>query len=151
MACRSVRSPGASVSRRARSKSMLHTVCVSAQSECSPSAAKHGTLPRPGTYCVGRESSMNSNKAEVEAAEWLARLDGDNISSQHMAEFARWKAADPRHIAAYARLAATWQALERIQAVRPVINEPIDKDYLIDARRVAYRDWRQPDNEGFSN
>ena len=83
---------------------------------------------------------MNSNRAEIEAGEWLARLDGEKASSSDMADFTRWQDADPRHNAAYARLTATWQALDRIQAVRPAAVEPIDKDYLIEARQVPYRD-----------
>jgi transmembrane sensor len=73
---------------------------------------------------------MNSNKAEMEAADWLARLDRIDPSAADLAAFGRWKATDPRNVAAYARLAATWQALDRIQAVRPRLDEPIDNDYL---------------------
>jgi transmembrane sensor len=73
---------------------------------------------------------MNGNEAEIQAGEWLARLDRGDPSTTDLAEFDLWKAADPRNAAAYARLAATWQALERIRAVRPSIDEPIDNDYL---------------------
>jgi transmembrane sensor len=73
---------------------------------------------------------MYSNKAEMEAADWLARLDRDDPSAADLAEFGRWKATDPHNVAAYVRLAATWQALDRIQAIRPRLDEPIDNDYL---------------------
>jgi transmembrane sensor len=73
---------------------------------------------------------MNSNKAEMEAADWLARLDRDDPSAADLAAFSRWKATDPCNLAAYARLAATWQALDRIQAIRPRLDEPIDNDYI---------------------
>jgi transmembrane sensor len=73
---------------------------------------------------------MNCNEAEIAAGEWLARLDRDDSSPEELAAFERWKTADPRHAAAYARLAATWQALDRIQATRPSASEPIDNDYL---------------------
>jgi len=73
---------------------------------------------------------MNSNDAEIAAGEWLARLDRDDATAAEVAAFEQWKAADPRHPAAYARLAATWQALDRIRAIRPNSDEPIDNDYL---------------------
>jgi transmembrane sensor len=73
---------------------------------------------------------MNSNDAEIAAGEWLARLDRNDPSPQDLAALERWKRADPRHAAAYARLAATWQALDRVQAIRPSPDEPIDNDYL---------------------
>ena len=73
---------------------------------------------------------MNSNQAEIEAGEWLARLDREDASAADLAAFDRWKEADPRHSAAYARLAATWQALDRLQAIRPSSTEPIVNDYL---------------------
>ena len=73
---------------------------------------------------------MNSNETEIQAGEWLARLDRDDAIPADLAAFDRWKAADPRNAGAYARLAATWQALERIRAIRPSADEPIDNDYL---------------------
>jgi len=77
---------------------------------------------------------MNSNEAEIAAGEWLARLDREDANPRDLAAFERWKSADPRHAAAYARLAATWQALDRVQAIRPRADETIDKDYLIAAK-----------------
>ena len=73
---------------------------------------------------------MNSNETEIKAAEWLARLDREDPSAADLAAFDEWKSVDPRRAAAYARLAATWQALDRIQAVRPSEKEPIISDYF---------------------
>ncbi|HEY0799567.1 MAG TPA: FecR domain-containing protein, partial [Steroidobacteraceae bacterium] len=73
---------------------------------------------------------MSANEAEAAAAEWLARIDTENLTPAELAEFERWRSTDPRHTAAYARLAATWQALDRVQAMRPSAHEPIDNDYL---------------------
>jgi transmembrane sensor len=73
---------------------------------------------------------MDSNQAEIEAGEWLARLDREDASAKDLAAFDRWKEADPRHGAAHGRLAATWQALDRLQAIRPNTTEPIVDDYL---------------------
>jgi transmembrane sensor len=73
---------------------------------------------------------MNNNQSEIEASEWLARLDRDEPSASDLAAFGQWKSADSRNAAAYARLAATWQALDRIRAIRPTGNMPIDNDYF---------------------
>src|SRR5260370_27368955 len=73
---------------------------------------------------------MNSNQPEIEAGEWLARLDRNDPTAADIAAFDRWKVTDPRHAAAYARLAATWQALDRLRAIRPSADEPIHNDYL---------------------
>jgi transmembrane sensor len=78
---------------------------------------------------------MNSNDAEIAAGEWLARLDRDDPGPRDLAAFEQWKSADPRHAAAYARLAATWQALDRVQAIRPGSDESIDEDYLNTAKQ----------------
>jgi transmembrane sensor len=77
---------------------------------------------------------MHSNDAEIAAGEWLARLDRDDPTASDLAAFERWKSADPRHAAAYARLAATWQALDRVQAIRPSAGDEVDEDYLSTAK-----------------
>lgn len=83
---------------------------------------------------------MSDNDIEVKAGEWLARLDRHDLSAQVVAEFDQWKGADVRHAAAYARLAAAWQALDRVQALHPAPNTPIQDDYLNDGRhRVRNR------------
>ena len=83
---------------------------------------------------------MSDNEIEVQAGEWLARLDRQDLSAQVVAEFDQWKGADVRHAAAYARLAAAWQALDRVQALHPAPNTPIQDDYLNDGRhRVRNR------------
>ena len=79
---------------------------------------------------LGKENQMNGNEAEIQAGEWLARLDRDDPNAANLAEFDQWRAADPRNAAAYARLAATWQALDRIRAIRPGADKPINNDYL---------------------
>src|ERR1700722_14618889 len=79
---------------------------------------------------IGKEEPMNSNNAEIEASQWLARLDKGDATAADCAEFEQWKTLDARHGAAFARLEAAWQALDRIQAVRPGGGVPIDPDYL---------------------
>jgi transmembrane sensor len=80
---------------------------------------------------------VNSNDAEVAAGEWLARLDRDDPDPADLAIFERWEAADPRHAAAFARLAATWQALDRVQAIRPRSDKPINNDYINSAMQQS--------------
>jgi len=82
---------------------------------------------------------MDSNDAEIAAGEWLARLDRRNPSPEDLLAFERWKGVDPRHAAAYARLAATWQALDRVQVIRPSVDQPIDNDYLSRASQQSPR------------
>jgi transmembrane sensor len=78
---------------------------------------------------------MNDNEIEIRAGEWLARLDRGEASPGVLAEFQRWKTADARHAAAYARLAATWQALDRVQVLQSAPDNPIRPDYLSERRR----------------
>jgi transmembrane sensor len=87
---------------------------------------------------------MNNNAADTAAGEWLARLDRDEPSPLDLAAFERWKSADPRHAAAYARLAATWQALDRVQAIRPSSDEPVNEDYLNTARQCRPSNRQAP-------
>jgi transmembrane sensor len=84
---------------------------------------------------------MNNNDVEIKAGEWLARIDRDALSPEELAAFERWRGEDPRHGAAYERLAATWQALDRIQAIRPSTAESVDHDYLSGTlQQSRYRD-----------
>jgi transmembrane sensor len=88
---------------------------------------------------------MDSNKAEIEAGSWLARVDGGDLSRADLEAFEQWKEADPRHGAAYARLAATWQALDRLRAVRPGASEPILNDFFRDGvRRPSLDSFQSP-------
>src|SRR5258708_4556428 len=104
--------------------------CASVPTECSLSAVKQGNPKQRKARRVGKENPMNSNETEIQAGDWLARLDRAEPTPADLAAFDRWKAVDPRNAAAYARLAATWQALDRIRAIRPSADEPIDNDYL---------------------
>lgn len=56
---------------------------------------------------------MNSD-IETVAADWLAR-NFAGLSPAEAAEFQRWLAADAKHAAIYAELAATWRALDRLR------------------------------------
>src|ERR1700678_2346847 len=99
MDCPNERSRNAWVSLRARWKNTSPTACGSALSECSPSAVKIGKPMHQPMHRLGKESPMNGNETEIQASEWLARLDRDDPSAADLAEFNQWKAADPRNAA----------------------------------------------------
>jgi transmembrane sensor len=74
---------------------------------------------------------------EAQAAAWLARRDARS-SEEPDADFTLWLAADPRHRAAYLRLAAAWERTARLKVLRPEGNT-IDPDHL--ARRAPGRSY----------
>jgi len=44
---------------------------------------------------LGKESPMNGNETEIQAGEWLARLDRNDPSAADLAEFDQWKSRGP--------------------------------------------------------
>lgn len=64
---------------------------------------------------------------EERAAAWIARRDARGSDTD--AELAAWLLADPRHRAAYLRLAEAWARTERLAQLRPP-NAPIEPDLL---------------------
>lgn len=71
----------------------------------------------------------DANMIEVQAGEWLARLDRPDATAEDRAAFECWCSADSRHAAAYTRLAAAWCQLDRVRALRPATG-PIDPNFL---------------------
>lgn len=71
-----------------------------------------------------------SEKAEAEAAQWLARLDRPDASAELRAEFELWLAQDPKHLAAYTRVHSAWSRMDRIRALRPGRDLPVNPDLL---------------------
>lgn len=63
------------------------------------------------------------------AAAWLARRDA-GWSTIEAAEFSRWRAENPRHESAAARLEATWTLLQQLGAYRPGARAHPDRDLL---------------------
>jgi transmembrane sensor len=57
-----------------------------------------------------------SSDLDQQAANWVIRLDEGNLSEREQQQFERWKAADPRHMAAFERLQGF---VGRLQALRP--------------------------------
>ena len=69
------------------------------------------------------------NSIDAQAGDWLARLDRPDATEEDRAEFERWRTTDPRHAAAYARIAAAWSQLDRVCALRPTTSR-IDPNFL---------------------
>ena len=65
---------------------------------------------------------------EVQAAEWLVRLDADP-SAATMSLWLQWLSKDARHHAAFARLEARWRQLDCLQSLRP-LDGRVDADLL---------------------
>lgn len=82
-----------------------------------------------------------SRAAEIEAqaAVWIARCDAQ-ASGPKNAEFIAWLAADPRHRAAYLRLAEAWRRSEHLERLRPPGGSP-DPDLLTPSRKQRF--WRR--------
>lgn len=57
-----------------------------------------------------------SSDLDQQAANWVIRLNEGNLSEREQQQFERWKAADPRHVAAFERLQSF---VGRLQALRP--------------------------------
>jgi transmembrane sensor len=57
-------------------------------------------------------ASASSSDDFEQAAIWLARFDAGEVDE---AEFEAWRAADPRHAAAFAQVAATWNRLDIVR------------------------------------
>lgn len=87
---------------------------------------------------------------EIQAAEWLARRDaaaGEGRAAdegRESPEFTAWLASDPRHRAAYLRLAAAWERSASLKRLRPP-DGVVDADLLKPHRPGARsRSWRAP-------
>lgn len=74
---------------------------------------------------------------ESKAAEWLMRRDAGEEESP---EFTAWLSSDPRHRAAYLRLAAAWESSRQLKRLRPQ-GCPIDPD-LLAPKRSSVGPWR---------
>lgn len=59
---------------------------------------------------------MNSGP-DLQAAYWLARLQGRRLTPVERAEFDRWLDADPAHAVAFARAEFTWDRAQRLKAL----------------------------------
>lgn len=75
---------------------------------------------------------------EAQAAAWIARSDAGG--SDQDPQLAAWLIADPRHRAAYMRLAHAWERTQRLARLRPD-GGAIDPDLLAPSRPRTLRTW----------
>lgn len=78
---------------------------------------------------------------QAEAAEWICRHD-DGLTTAEQAQFVRWR-QDPARAAAYARLQATWGALDRVGELWPASRIAEDPDFALPRRRSGFF-WLAP-------
>src|SRR5690348_5790981 len=79
---------------------------------------------------------------EEKAARWLSRRDA-GLALREEGEFTAWLAEDPRHRAAYLRLAAAWERSARLSRLRPQ-DATVDPDLLAPMTRSFFDRWRLP-------
>jgi len=79
---------------------------------------------------------------EVQAAEWLVRLDADP-SAATMSLWLQWLSEDARHHAAFARLEARWRQVDRLRSLRP-LDGRVDADLLDTFPGVRPRSGSRP-------
>jgi transmembrane sensor len=78
-----------------------------------------------------RHSAARRDVQLQEAADWLAQL---TSGSADPAAFARWRAANPAHVLAFARVAAAWEAaasIERIDEPEIGVAAPVSRRRLM--------------------
>jgi len=83
-------------------------------------------------------SSSEQERIEATAAAWLAESDS-GLTLDRAREFARWRAADPRHEAAAFRLEQTWALLQPLREFRPSARIHPDRNLLVLEPRPAGR------------
>ena len=83
-------------------------------------------------------SSSEHERIEATAAAWLAESDS-GLTPDRAREFARWRAADPRHEAAAFRLEQTWALLQPLREFRPSAHVHPDRNLLVPERRPPGR------------
>ncbi|WP_129779553.1 FecR family protein [Peristeroidobacter soli] len=62
-------------------------------------------------------AQSEGNALSGEAAAWVARVHGPEVTREVRDELARWMDADPSHAVAYLRAEAAWERMERLKAV----------------------------------
>jgi ferric-dicitrate binding protein FerR (iron transport regulator) len=60
---------------------------------------------------MGRRVTKNDNRAELEAADWLVRVQPGRASPQELREWRKWLAESPDHAVAFRRAEELWFAL----------------------------------------
>ncbi len=60
---------------------------------------------------------IEGNPIDIEAADWVVRLNKGRVADETVALFDQWYAADTRHQGAYLRAEAAWMMLDRAQVM----------------------------------
>ncbi|MCG2601344.1 MAG: DUF4880 domain-containing protein, partial [Achromobacter sp.] len=66
----------------------------------------------------------NATAADEQASRWVIRHSGQPLDAQTQAEFDTWYHADPRHAAAYDRLARVWRRMGEIDRGKLTVRPP---------------------------
>lgn len=61
---------------------------------------------------IMRQEGAVPNGINQEAADWFARLDSGEITASEMERFERWRADQPAHATAFAKMEAAWEAMD---------------------------------------
>lgn len=81
---------------------------------------------------------------EVEAANWLARLDASEFAVDVVAEFEAWRKADDQRHIAYRRLFIAWEDSAQLAQLKP-FDGRIDADFLHPKTQRAGMRWASND------
>ncbi len=102
-----------------------------------------------------QDAASGRERLRDEAAAWVIRLSEPEITPLDRAAFEAWRDSSPEHEVAYEREAATWERLDRLQALRPGESAPqpdllaaapfaVDDDEVEDGGFVHSRTWTLP-------
>src|SRR5262245_33177088 len=58
-----------------------------------------------------------STLPDEQAADWLAKLQSDDVTAEEHADLERWLGADPANAVAFARTEFAWERAKRLQAL----------------------------------
>lgn len=84
---------------------------------------------------VGKVPSALEDKAEAEAAAWLARLRAPDAGEDAQAAFRAWCAADPLHATAFERQTALWEAVGGLRG--EIERKPLPTRHQVISRRLV--------------
>ncbi len=71
----------------------------------------------------------DEERIELEAAEWLARLDF-GMSGEEQDDYIEWMSRDKRHRQAVKRVQWGWQELDRLAGLQTTLEAPVNRDLL---------------------
>ncbi len=83
----------------------------------------------------------SADAIEAIAADWLALVACRPLTPAEQATLAAWLAAEPRHRAAYAELAAAWKSLDRLAEYPRNDDAPADPDFFTRRHPRPHASW----------